>query len=195
MIFSTSSLLTQSFGRTDSIPRPEGKAARILGKFNAADTIHIYKIKSENLLGRRSSSRSLEETFSSSSRCSVSDEGQSFLTFDRDLVDTGLEMRQIDELQENMKQVSSQNCIDGRKERFLVVKPKRHMLVIPDRIASCGSLSILDQVGLDYPLVCPSPDSGVHDDFHSPPSTLRNKPPRCLHELHSSSSSPSILNP
>lgn len=191
-------MLNQSLHRNDSLTRPEGKAAKVLGKSSKNEAIHIYKISSENLLGRQNSLRSLrtldkeEETSPSESRCSISDEISA--TTDQD---TCLEMNILDEEEKQLEILSS----DTRHQISSPSKPRRQMLVISNNHGNSGqilevngTLPLLDASSLDYNPVCSSPDSGVHDDYNSPPSTMYNSSKGAmLHALHSSSSSPSLL--
>ena len=190
MIFSSKTHVS-SGALTDSFSRPGGKAAKLLGKSEQLNCVHIYKMRYENMLGRQSSGRSLqsidkdEETSSgsvSSSCCSVSDDCQT-----TDSNDPGIEIRKL-----------SQASLNKAGDKSPSLKPTRHMLVIPDasnnktRVmeVNCrsSSLTFVDTPNA-LPLVCPSPDSGVHDDFHLPSSKNGS---RIIGNLHSTSS-PSIL--
>ena len=191
-------MLNQSLHRNDSLTRPEGKAAKVLGKSSKSEAIHVYKICSENLLGRQYSLRSLpildknEETSPCESRCSVSDEIST--TTDQD---TCLEMNILDEEEKQLEILRS----NTHHQIGFPLKPRRQMLVISNNHSNSGqilevngTLPLLDASSLDYNPVCSSPDSGVHDDYNSPPSTMYNSSRGdMLHGLHCSSSSPSLL--
>ena len=160
----------------DSLSRLEGKAAKVLGKSNQSEYIHIYKICSENLGGRswltrfsRSSEKD-EDTSSNSSRCSVSDETSNS--------DKGLMMK----------------CSDDKEfspTKFVSTKPRRQMLVLSDTKSSGQILQVTE----DYnnSIFCISPDSGMHDDFNSPPTTIKSKDTSLLQLNAYYTSSPSIL--
>ena len=194
LVFSSRSQLTHSIGRVDSFSRPEGKAAKVLGKKENSEKMHIYRISSENIMGRVSSTRSLQSSSekdgdtsssNSSSRCSISDDSRTYSMVDTEQQSdgSGLEMRKLSETSMDVKQPST--------------KPSRHMLVIPDTMNKQRVLEVKYEGKLpplmnpDIPLVCPSPDSGVHDDFHSPTSMLKAR--NELTGLHSTSSS-SVLS-
>ena len=184
----------QSSIGADNFSRLGGKAAKVLGKSEQVNNVHIYKMRSESMLGRQSSAKSLqifdkdEESSSStsSSRCSVSD----------DIDHSDSNNNPLFEMRKN----SQSSLRDGEKSPNST-KHSRHMLVIPDtgikdRVVEvkCKLGSSLHFMVDTVPTVCPSPDSGVHDnDYQSPTSTLRNG--RRLVSFHlRSSSSPSLLN-
>ncbi len=174
----------------ENYSRPGGKAGKVLGKSEQVNSgVHIYRMRSENMLGRKSSSKSFQSFDKDEETSSSAGSSQASLNNSADSNSNSiLEMRKI----------PSSSIRDGEKSP---TKPTRHMLVIPDNSTNkdrivevrCRNNSLNFIVDTPVPIVCPSPDSGVHDDYHSPPMTLKNS--KRLISYHSrSSSSPSILN-
>lgn len=167
----------------DSLSRLEGKAAKVLGKSNQTEFIHIYKISSENLGGggaRTSTSRLSrssekdEDTSSNSSRCSVSDETSSGPT------ERGLVMKMDDK--------------EFSPTKILSTKPRRQMLVLSDGVESNGQILRMSE---DYnsDIFCTLPDdNGLHDNYRSPPTTMKSKETTLIDLNAYYSSSPAILS-
>ncbi len=169
-----------------------GKSGKALGKNEPQSCVHIYKMRSENMLARQSSGRSLQSmdkdeelsSSTSSSRCSVSDDCQTTAESDQ-----GIEMRKL-----------SQGSLNKEGTKSPSLKPTRHMLVIPDTASNkervvevncrSSSITIMDS---SAPLACcPSPDSGVHIDINPSPAPTWRNGNRIISNLHSKSS-PSVL--
>lgn len=207
-MFTSKSLLgPQSLTSSENFTRLNAKAGKVLGGRNEQqNNVHIYKMRCENSLSRQWSTKSLrnfdkeEETMSSSSQGSVSDEGP--ITIDADRHDQEKASYSVDNKLNNASQhdnIMRQPSDSNSNTSSPGLRPSRHMLVIPDtsnkdRIVEVnvnyksGSTTIMDSN--PNSIVCPSPDSGVLDDYHSVSThRMMNK----VDPLHCSSS-PCILS-
>lgn len=178
LYFTSNSSLSTTM-RQDSVTKPEGKAAKILGK--SAEGIHIYKINSEVLLGflpspNRSPKNSErdEETLSQSSDIETETDGYS-----------------DDVLSKSSASPVPKLSIKSRRQQL-----RKQMIVIPDAIDNTRNGIIFPEpVYNDFFSFCSSPDSGVNVDYTtmSPPSILDNHKMDDI-QLLKVSSLPSLLD-
>jgi hypothetical protein len=152
IIFTSRHLLNQSLTRMESLTRLEGKAAKVCGKTNQSEYIHIYKLTLDIGGGGRRTSltpllRGNSELDEVTSTDSISDETTS--SGNGDILESSLP-----------------------KELIRPRSPRRQMLVLPQGPSANGHVVHLDSLMEDYTgILCTSPESDAIDD--SPPITMR----------------------
>lgn len=207
-MFTSPSLLNQSLQRNDSLTRLGGKAAKILGKANpSSDSINIYRISLENLLGggggkgyrgRRSSEKD-DETSSSGSRCSILDDVPTTISEEPERCGhEGLQMKDLDDggiLNATREEGGIILSNVGNHQKSPSTKP-RNMYVYPENYDGNRHVGPLSEVFEDsFRLVC-TEEEDDEEDGGTRLSIIHNHEMKMtqLQGLHSSySSSPSIL--